>query len=156
IESDTDLGAEPLHGTPRSADALGLVQVVGEFLMRPVSTVEALFRRPVDDPAAHLVGEGGGNVARLALGFLGLQRGETAIAVGVEPARDGLALNAQGGSNILARPSPVGHQDDLKPIAEASVSGGAEAGVEVFGLGWWQVNANHGAVPSKRPVVPSS
>ena len=83
-------------------------------------------------------------------------RGETAIAVGVEPARDGLAMNAQVGSNILARPSPVGHPDDLKPIAEASVSGGAEAGVEAFGLGWWQVNADHGAIPSKRAVVPSS
>lgn len=56
----------------------------------------------------------------------------------------------QVGSQILTRPSPVTHQDDLETIPEASVVGSAEACIEAFGLGWWQLNRDHGAVPSHK------
>ena len=86
----------------------------------------------------------GGDVAGCARGLLGLQAVEAAVAVGVEPAGDGVAVDAQVGGDVLAGPAPVGHQDDLEAVPEFAVLGGAEEGVEAFGLGRRQLNADHG------------
>src|SRR5262249_33748875 len=146
---DADLGAEPLDGATRGTDALDLAQVVGEFLMGPVGPVESLRCRPGDDPAAQLVGQCRGNMARLAEGLLGLKCGKSSVAISVEPAGNRLAVNAQIGGDVLASPTAVGHQDDLEPIPESAVVGGTEAGVKALGLRRGQLNADHGAVPSQ-------
>src|SRR5262249_4098564 len=148
-QPDADLHAEPLDGAAGGPHAAGLAEVVGEFRVRPVGPVEALPGRPVDDPAAQLAGQRRGDVARLALGLLGSQGVEGAAAVGVEPAGDGPGVDAQVGGDVLAGAAPVGHQDDLEAVPELAVGGGAEECVEAFSLGRWQVNADHGAVPSQ-------
>src|SRR4051794_36116295 len=102
--------------------------------MRPVGPVQALFGRSVDDPAAQLVGQRRRDGAWSALGLLGLQRVEPAVAVGVEPTRDGFAVDAQIGGDVLAWSAPVGHPDDLEAIPEFPVVGGAEESVEAVAL----------------------
>src|SRR5262249_14011163 len=137
VQADADPGAEALHGAAGGLDALGLAEVVGEFLVGPVGPVQALLGRPVDDPTAHVVGQGLGNLARFALGFAGLQAVEPAFGVGVEPAGHRFAVDPPVGSAVLACSAAVGHEDDLEAVAELAVVGGAEAGVEAFGFCGW-------------------
>src|SRR5262249_34503779 len=112
VQPDADSGAEALHGAAGGLDAAGLAQVVGEFLVGPVGSVQALLGRPIDDPAAHVVGQCCGDLARLALGFLGLQPAQPTVAIGVEPTGDRLAVDPQVGGDVLACSAAVGHEDD--------------------------------------------
>src|SRR5262249_55145623 len=132
VQADVDLGAEALHGAARGADAVRLVQVVGQLGVRPVGPVQALPGRPVDDPATHLAGQPVGDLGRPALGLAGPQ---AAGAVGVQPACDAAAVDAQVEGDVLPRPAAVGHQDDLQAVAQEAVACDAEQFVQPQGLG---------------------
>lgn len=126
---------------------MGLEEVVGQLLVGPAGPVQALAGGPLDDPAAQLVGQRRGDLARLALGLAGLEAAEAAGAVGVEPAGDGPAVEPQVGGDVLACPAAVGHEDDLEAVAQFAVVGGAEEGVEAVGLWRWELNTDQGIVP---------
>ena len=136
VKADAQLAAEAPHGRPAGADALGFEQVVGQLLVSPVGAVEPMLGRPVDDPAAHLVGQGSGEFAGLAFGLLGSQGLEAGVAVGIEPAGHGLSVHAQVGGDVLAWAAAVGHKDDLEAVPELGVRRGAEEGIEALDLGW--------------------
>src|SRR5262249_52543269 len=74
---------------------------------------------------------------------------QPSVAIGVEPAGNGLAVDAQVGGDILACPAAVGHEDDLEAVAEFAVVGSTEEAVEAFGFGSWQLNTDQGAVLSQ-------
>src|SRR5262249_31161099 len=137
------------HGAAGGLDAAGLAEVVGEFLVGPVGPVQALLGRPVEDPTTHGIGQGCGDLARFALGFPGLKPVQPSVAVGVEPTGDRLAVDPQVGGDVLAGSAAVGHEDELEAVAQFAVVGRTEEAVEVFGLGGWQLNADHGAVLSR-------
>ena len=65
------LAAEPLHGRAAGRDAVGLEQVVGQLGVGPVGPVEPLAGRPLDDPAADLLGQVGRDRRGVPLGLAG-------------------------------------------------------------------------------------
>jgi hypothetical protein len=121
----------------------------------PRAVVEIDYRLLDDDDRRRqldkggVVGHGGGDLARFALGFPGPQLVQPGVAVGVEPAGDGLAVDAQVGRDVLACPAAVGREDDLEAVAEFAVIGSTEAAVEAFGFVARQLNVDQGAVLSQ-------
>ncbi|MFO0878160.1 MAG: hypothetical protein U0840_12490 [Gemmataceae bacterium] len=123
---------------------MSLVEVVGQLLVRPPGPFEALLGRPLDHPAFDLVGQRGGDLGGRSLGLAGHQAGQAALAVGVEPALDGAAVDAQVGGEVLAPAALVGHQDDLKAVAVRPVVGGPERLLQMHGLHFSQPHVDHG------------
>ncbi len=62
----------------------------------------------------------------LPLALRGAEAGPAAFAVGVEPAPDGAAVDAEVGGDVLAFSPLVGRQDDLEAVPELAILGGAE------------------------------
>jgi hypothetical protein len=109
---------------------VGLEQVVGQFGVGPVGPVQALLGRTVDDPALALVGPLGGARAGRPPGLAGPQPVEPALQVGVEPALDRPAVDAQVGGAVLVLAALVGQQDNVDAVAELAVLGGTECRFE--------------------------
>src|SRR5262245_43352467 len=84
-----ELLAEAQHGRAAGPDARGLVQVVGQLGVGPVGSVQAAGGRPVEDPAADRVGQGGRDLGCRALSLSGRQAVQAPLQVGVEPAGHG-------------------------------------------------------------------
>src|SRR5262249_58603352 len=76
VQADADLAAEAAHGGAVGADAFGLLQVVGQLRVGPVSPLQALLGRPLDDPTADLVGQAVGDVGRSSLGLASAEAGK--------------------------------------------------------------------------------
>ena len=104
---------------------MGLEQVVGQLGVGPVRPVQALFGRSIDDPPADLVGQARRDRARGPLGFAGPEPAEPAFQVGVEPALDSSAVDAQVGGDVLVSAAAMGQEDDW--------DGCDRAGAEDFG-----------------------
>jgi hypothetical protein len=134
VGADVDLGTVAVHGALGGLDTLGLSQVVGQALIRPVGAVQAAAGRAGDDPGADVVGQLGGDVAGLARGLAWPQTVEAAFQVGVEPALHTAAVEAQVKGDVLARAALVGQQDDLEAVAKLAVVGGTEHGLQTFDL----------------------
>ena len=81
----------------------------------------------------------------MALGLAGLQGGEAASGIGVQPALDGAGRDAQVGGDVPMASAPVGHADDLEAVPDLAVSGLEERLFEATGLDVVELDADHGA-----------
>src|SRR5262245_5782549 len=62
-------------------------------------------------------------------------------------------MDAEVGGNVLAGAAPVSHQDNLQAVPEFAVLGRAKQGVEAFGLGGGQVDADHSKSSNRRAYL---
>ena len=124
--------------------------MVGQLGVGPVGPVEPLAGRPVDHPAADLLGHLGRDRRGVPLGLAGPQAVEAAFEVGVEPPLDGAGRDPQVGGDVLVLAAPVGQPDDLEPVQELAVGGLAEGPFEASGLGVGQLDADHGRAEVRR------
>jgi len=143
VQADADLAAEAADRGTAGADAVGLIQVVGQFLMGPVGPVQAVCGRPVDDPAADRLGQATGNGRRPALGLAASQPVGAALEVGVEPALDAARRDGQVPGDVPVGPTAVGQADDLNAVARLEVGFVAEKEVEPPGFLRRQTDAYH-------------
>src|SRR5581483_4815174 len=143
VDADADLLAVALHPRARGADAFGLVQVVGQLLVGPVSAVEALLARALDDPAFDLVGQSGRDLSRRARGLAWAQAIEPALQVGVEPALDGARGDGQVRGYLLVGPVPAGQPHYLDAISVLRVGFLAIGQFEALRLPLGQSDAYH-------------
>jgi len=150
VQPDADLAAETPDGSPAGSAALGLEEVVGQFLVGPAGAVQTLFGRPVDDPTPDRVGQGVGDGRLSPLGLAAAQPVEALVEVGVEPALDGAWGDGQVGGDVLVRSSALGQADDEEAVADLGVGFLAKGHVEPLGFLRRKANANHRlSVPSK-------
>jgi hypothetical protein len=53
-------------------------------------------------------------------------------------------VGAQASRDVLPSASAIGHQDDLQAVAQLAVLGAAEQLLQALGLGFGQLDADHG------------
>ena len=123
---------------------LGFEEVVGEFLVGPVGPVESLFGRPLDHPLTDLGGQRFRDLARRTLGFLESKSVESPVAVSVDPAGDGLAVDAQVGGDVWRGRPRWAMSTIWRRYPELDVVGRVEQGVQAVGLdrgNWIRITA---------------
>ena len=123
---------------------MGLAEVVGQLGVSPVGSVEPLLGGPFDDPAADDPGQMGRDRRGMSLGLAGLEGGDSALEVSVEPVLNGSRGDAQVGGDVLVGSTPMGQPDDLEAIMELAIGRLEEGLFEASGVGVGQLDADHG------------
>ena len=74
----------------------------------------------------------------------GPEGGEATCKIGIEPSLHGARRDAQVGGDVLIRPAPLGHADDLKAIPDLAAGRLEDRLFEASGLGVVGLDADHG------------
>ena len=84
---------EVLHGAAFNVNASLLVEVDGQFLIRPVGAVKAATLGALFHPLLDRRGQCFGNPPRLARSPLNLEAGQAPLVIALEPEDDGTAMD---------------------------------------------------------------
>lgn len=154
VQADAQLTAEAVDGRPAGADSLGPEQVIGQLLVSPVGTVEALGGRPLDHPALDRVGQVGGDLAGLAGGLAWAQAIEAVLQLSIEPALHGARVDGQVRGDLLVGPVPGGQAYDLDAGAKCEVGFLAVGVIEPLRLLLRQARTDHSfGLPCRRELL---
>jgi hypothetical protein len=156
VRADAVLRSERLQCRLADPHAAGLEQVLGQFGVRPVGPVQAVFGRPVDHPLPQDRGQ-----VRRQFGFRPArlprpQSVDAAVEVGVQPSLHRPGGGAGVGGDVRVPAAPVGHQNDLHPVSQLGVGGRAEYLVQADNFGIGQGDADHGPVLGGAEIFPTT
>ena len=107
---------EVLHGAAFNVNARLLVEVDGQFFIRPVGSVKAATLGTLFHPLLDRRGQVFGNPPRLARGPLNLEARQSPLVIALEPEDDGTAVDPQILGNLGAFAATTGHQHRLTAI----------------------------------------